>query len=234
MTNERNRILHVLAMRCASAILVLVAVLLTGCGGSVPAMTQGVTPDDWEENLLAFRQDKDRQWAVAVDSPIHPSDKADFQGLEYYAPDPAYRVVGPMQVHASPESFTILTTTGKTRQAERYGMIRFVLHGKELTLQVYKLLDSPAETLVEALFLPFTDETSGVETYPAGRYVKFEEAGDDRYILDFNQAHNPHCAYGMPEMYACPVTPGENRLAIRIAAGEKGYKRQAGQGSTTP
>ncbi len=230
MTNERNRIRLCLTTLCAGVL--LGCMLLTGCGGSVTAMTQGVTPDDWEDDLLAFRQDKDRRWAVAVDSPIHPSDRAEFQGLQYFAPDPAYRVVGPIQVHSSPESFTILTTTGKTRQAERYGVIRFVLNENELTLQVYKLLDSPATTLVEALFLPFTDETTGVETYPAGRYVKFEETGDGRYILDFNQAHNPHCAYGMPEKYACPVTPGENRLAIRIEAGEKGYKRYAAEGRT--
>ena len=96
MTNERCRIPRGIVMLCAGV--VLVPMLLTGCGGSAPAMTQGVPPDGWEDDLLAFRQDKDRRWAVAVDSPIHPSDKTEFQGLQYFAPDPAYRVVGPIQV----------------------------------------------------------------------------------------------------------------------------------------
>jgi len=178
--------------------------------------------------LQAAREEKDHRWAMTEDSPIHPDDRPGFKGLDYFPPDPAYRFAGPIQVYPNPERFTILTTTGQPRPAERYGKVRFVFQGKTYTLQVYRLLDSEAPSPVQALFLPFTDKTSGIETYPAGRYVDFQPAGDGLYLLDFNLAHNPYCAYGMPEKYACPVTPPENHLPIRIEAGEKGYRHHGG------
>lgn len=187
-------------------------------------MEAAPVPGGWEEEIRATRAERDLSFATSEDTPIHPDDRGTFQGLDYFAPDPAYRLVGPLYLHAEPEQFTILSTTGKERPAERYGELRFTLGGEHLTLQVYRLLDGPVTTAAEALFLPFTDRTSGIESYPAGRYVNLQEDGDGRYILDFNQAYNPLCAYGMPEKYACPVTPSENRLPVRIEAGEKGYR----------
>jgi hypothetical protein len=69
-------------------------------------------------------------------------------------------------------------------------------------------------------FLPFRDSTSGGETYGAGRYVELEEEGGG-FVLDFNYAYNPFCAYA--PHWACPVPPAENTLAVAIAAGEKIY-----------
>lgn len=197
-----------------------------GCAGTADGEMSAVpVPAGWEQNLLSFRGDKDRDFAAAPDTPLHPDDRAGFTGLAYFPPDPGYRFVGPIHLHASPERFTILSTTGKSRPAERYGELRFTRNGRHLVLQVYRLLDSTAPTPVQALFVPFTDKTSGVETYPAGRYVDLKETADGGYVLDFNRAFNPLCAYGMPERYACPVTPAENRLKVRIEAGEKGYRK---------
>ena len=118
-----------------------------------------------------------------------------------------------------------ITTTGKERPCEKYGRVRFEMDGKLLELQVYRLMDirRPVDPADE-FFLPFRDATSGVETYPAGRYVSLVPTGDGTYVLDFNRAHNPLCAYGRPEKYVCPVTPRENRLPVRIEAGERGYR----------
>jgi uncharacterized protein (DUF1684 family) len=201
-------------------------IVLQGCtGGGSGEMVAEPVPAGWEEDLLAFRGEKDREYATAPDTPVHPDDRAGFRGLDYFPPEPGYRLTGPIHRHRNPEKFTILSTTGKSRPAERYGEIRFRIHGKRQVLQVYRLLDSRAPDTVEALFLPFTDGTSGMESYPAGRYVNLQEAGADRYILDFNRAYNPLCAYGMPERYTCPVTPSENRLNVRVLAGEKGYRK---------
>ncbi len=199
---------------------------LHGCSGK-PAgeMVVEPLPAGWEENLVSYRTDKDADYASAADTPLHPDDRAGFSGLDYFPPNPSYRLAGPLHIHETPEQFTILTSTGKSRPAERYGELRFSLEGEHLVLQVYRLLDSQAPTPVQALFVPFTDRTSGVESYPAGRYVDLKEIGDGRYVLDFNRAFNPLCAYGMPERYACPVTPVENRLKIRVEAGEQGYRR---------
>jgi len=212
----------------AALLLAAIVVLMVpaGCSGDRGGeMVVEPAPAGWEENLLAFRTDKDERYASAPDTPVHPDDRAGFGGLAYFPPDPAYRLVGPLHLHETQEQFTILSTTGKSRPAERYGEFRFRIQGTHLALQVYRLLDSKAPTPVQALFVPFTDKTSGVESYPAGRYIDLKETEDGRYLLDFNQAFNPLCAYGMPEEYACPVTPAENRLKVRVEAGEKGYRK---------
>src|SRR5207249_11236273 len=86
-------------------------------------------------------------------------------------------------------------------------------------LPIYKSAEDPYS---RSLFIPFSDETSGRETYAAGRYLDLEEQGGDDYELDFNMACNPYCAYS--EEYTCPLPPAENKLSVRILAGEKNYK----------
>ena len=68
-------------------------------------------------------------------------------------------------------------------------------------------------------FLPFVDSLAGKETYPAGRYLDPEALPGNRFLVDFNLAYNPYCAYN--EMWSCPITPAENRLKVPIRAGEK-------------
>ena len=76
------------------------------------------------------------------------------------------------------------------------------------------------------LFLPFTDATTGVETYESGRYIDLEinDIKDNLVIIDFNKAYNPYCAYTTG--YNCPIPPAENDLHIAITAGEKAYGKK--------
>ena len=69
------------------------------------------------------------------------------------------------------------------------------------------------------LFVPFVDATSGSETYGAGRYLDLEPEDDGTYTLDFNLAYHPSCVYD--PKFSCPLTPSENRLPVRIEAGER-------------
>ena len=71
----------------------------------------------------------------------------------------------------------------------------------------------------DRLFVPFTDLTSGSETYPAGRYLDLDRNRTGIYIIDFNRAYNPYCYYN--PTYDCPYPPRENRLRVPIRAGEK-------------
>jgi uncharacterized protein len=71
----------------------------------------------------------------------------------------------------------------------------------------------------DRLFVPFTDLTSGTETYPAGRYLDLDRTRTGIYIIDFNRAYNPYCYYN--PTYDCPYPPRENRLRVPIRAGEK-------------
>ena len=73
--------------------------------------------------------------------------------------------------------------------------------------------------------MPFRDATSGKESYGAGRYLDLEaetdRTADGLWILDFNEAYNPWCAYS--KNYVCPFTPPENWLTVPVRAGEKQY-----------
>ena len=71
------------------------------------------------------------------------------------------------------------------------------------------------------LFYIFRDLTTGKETYPAGRFLYSDGPKDGHVVLDFNKAYNPPCAF--TEFATCPLPPKENRLAVRIEAGEKKY-----------
>ena len=101
-----------------------------------------------------------------------------------------------------------------------FGNAIFSLLGRESTLALYWL-----EGYGGGVFLSFTDETSGAETYAAGRYlldtVKGADLGtvDGRLVLDFNFAFNPSCA--CDSRWACPLAPPENRLPFAVRAGER-------------
>jgi uncharacterized protein (DUF1684 family) len=208
--------------RLTTVVLVSV-VTLSGCGGGDGALMVPVPPpSSWEMNLLADRAAKDRNYVADPETPILPEDREGFTGLDYWPPDPAYRLVGRVQIYDSPERFEIPTTTGKLRPCEKYGHVDFNLDGTRMSLQVYRLLDGPLGD--DSLFLPFADGTTGKETYPAGRYIDLDGEPGGLYVLDFNRAYNPLCAYGAPERFVCPATPPENKLPVRIESGERGFK----------
>lgn len=180
------------------------------------------TPPRWDEQIEAFRESKDEQFRTALDSPLSPEQRESFPGLDYYEPDPELYFVGPINFLPEPEPLQMITTAGQPRPCERVGWIEFAVAGEPVQLQVYRMTDNPQAA--EDFFLPFQDATTGEETYPAGRYVELSGPPGGPFVLDFNTAYNPYCAYGHPERFACPVTPKDNRLEVRIAAGERGYE----------
>ena len=196
-------------------------------------------PHGWEPALADARRVKDDFFRRSPESPLLPEDLPTFDGLEYWAPDSHLYYLGPIHVHAEPEQFQMPTTSGGARPCERFGWIEFPVDGLPQRLEVYRLLDMGQGPTVASLLLPFADLTTGKETYPAGRYVDLEgpegeipigRGADGKplahgpYVLDFNRAYNPSCAYGAPERFACPTTPPANRLRVAIHAGERGFK----------
>jgi uncharacterized protein (DUF1684 family) len=220
--------------------LAALSTLLAACDASGPcSMVSILPPAHWEAGLEADRAAKDEAYRASPDTPLLPADVESFAGLDYWPPDASYYFAGPIRVYAQKEQFQIVTTSGKQRPCEKFGWIEFPIDGSSHKLQVYRLLDLGVGMDEESLMLPFTDVTSGKETYPAGRYVdlvgppggiRITPASDGRpiavgpYVLDFNRAYNPSCAYGAPERFACPVAPKANRLGIRVEAGERGFK----------
>lgn len=205
----------------------LLALCFAACAGD-GAMQNAPVPPGWAESIARDRAEKDRLFRESKDTPILPEDLPAFRGLDHWPVDPKLHFVGPIEVNDRLERFTIPTTAGALRPCERYGRVRFELGGRDLSLDVYRLLDGPARPGEESFFLPFTDGTTGTETYPAGRFVDLEGPRGGPYVMDFNRAYNPLCAYGAPARFACPVTPKENRLPIRVEAGERGFKRTPG------
>jgi len=68
--------------------------------------------------------------------------------------------------------------------------------------------------------LIFADRTSGHESYSAARFLYAKNPGaKGTTVVDFNLAYNPPCAF--TSFSTCPTPPAENRLDLRIEAGEK-------------
>ena len=106
-----------------------------------------------------------------------------------------------------------------------YGIIHFTINDTAVTLNVYQSQDLMASSQYkDHLFIPFTDATSGQETYESGRYIDLEikDITNDKVMIDFNKAYNPYCAY-VSGKFNCPIPPAENRLAVAITAGEKSF-----------
>lgn len=137
-----------------------------------------------------------------------------FHGLEYYPAHEAYRVTA--QFVPEPKRIPILNVLGQTEESECPGYAVFHLAGKEYRL--YPILEDPG---AKELFYIFKDQTSGKETYGAGRFLYSAMPQDGTVVLDFNKACNPPCSF---TPYAtCPLPPPENRLTARVEAGEKKY-----------
>ena len=142
----------------------------------------------------------------------------DFTGLPYFPVDPSLRfeeLVLEPYLGAEPTAFQIPTSDGQLRPARRAGSFTFEREGAPRRLTAYALEGGGSDSL----FVPFLDATSARETYGAGRYLDLEPEPDGTYSLDFNLAYHPYCVYD--EGYSCPLTPAENRLPIRIEAGER-------------
>jgi len=175
-------------------------------------------PLDYPEAIEAFRAEKDAFFKSAPGSPIPVAEREAFTGLPYYSVDPALRFEGlSLEPYAGdePSNFQIPTSDGKLRPAHRAGILAFELGGQLLRLTAYTF-DGGDE---ESLFVPFLDPSSGTETYGAGRYLDLDPEDDGTYTLDFNVAYHPSCVYD--PRFSCPLTPTENRLPVRIEAGER-------------
>ena len=139
-----------------------------------------------------------------------------FHALEYYPLSDQWRITA--RFVAEPRKIPILNVLGQTEQSECPGYAAFRVNGQELRL--YPILEEPG---AKQLFYIFRDQTSGKETYGAGRFLYSDLPKDGQVVLDFNKAYNPPCAF--TDYATCPLPPKENHLPLRVDAGEKKYGR---------
>jgi uncharacterized protein len=192
-------------------------------GNSAPAAVPDtarapqLSDKQWQRQIEAARLEKDRDLKLAENSPMPPPERASFKGLQYFPIDTSYRVTGRLKRFNKEEPFKMLTSTGEKDDYVRYGSVEFTIAGTPCTLDVFKSANDKSGRL----FIPFRDATSGKESYGAGRYIEIVEDGGDSYVLDFNLAYNPYCAYNTN--YSCPIPPAQNSLKVAVRAGEKTY-----------
>ena len=170
---------------------------------------------DYVGRLSATRAAKDASF-MRSGSPVPESRRAELLPLSYYPIEAAYAV--PARLRPSPDNpvMMMVTSTGTQEEMRRVGQLEFTLRGEPLKLTAFAPVTSPN---VDRLFVPFSDLTSGDETYQTGRYLDLDRTGTGLYLIDFNLAYNPYCYFS--PTYICPVPTQENRLPVRIEAGER-------------
>ena len=141
---------------------------------------------------------------------------AEFKGLRYFPVDLAYRLVLPFKPNPRPDTMVIISTRGNQRRAVVAGWFEFKLRGRKCRLEATRLLEPGVGENDFSIF--FRDATTGKDTYGVGRYVEPTRQADGRYVLDFNNAYNPACAFS--DYYNCPIPPRGNTLAVAIRVGE--------------
>ena len=160
-----------------------------------------------------FRADKDDYLRDDPDSPLYSEA---FTGLSYYPEAEAYAVSASFEPLQERDIVYLTTNVGDEQPYVRAGRASFTLGGERCTLTLFR---PTFETENTRLFVPFTDATSGSETYGAGRYLEAPLLPDGQVLLDFNYAYSPFCAYS--DRFRCPLPPAENRLPVPVYAGEK-------------
>jgi uncharacterized protein (DUF1684 family) len=179
------------------------------CGHQPPG-----DPQDFAAKLAADRAAKDAAF-LASDDPVPKSRHVQFLPLAYFPIDPGYSVPAVFTPSDDPTIIEMPTSTGTTRKMRRGGTLEFTLKGQPLKLTaLLEVGDDPSH-----LFVPFSDLTSGTETYAAGRFMDLHRNGIGIYEIDFNRAYIPYCYYS--PTYECPYPPPENRLTIPVRAGER-------------
>lgn len=139
---------------------------------------------------------------------------ADFKGIEMFPIDRKWRVVAHLEESSIGKTIAIPNVLGQISEDPCPGSLVFELEGKTFRLDPIGKPDD------ESWFLIFADETSGIETYGAGRFLSIDAADvNGTTFIDFNKAYNPPCVFS--EFATCPLPPTQNRLSIRIEAGEK-------------
>jgi uncharacterized protein (DUF1684 family) len=184
--------------------------------GDLEAREARVAPTHVEVGRFRLRLSHQRFPAIIVFDSRSPH-FSKYKGLSYFPVDLRFRYELPLTPNPEPDTAVIASTRGNLRRAARVGWFDFQVGGTACRLEVVRLLEPGVGE--RDLGIYFRDATSGKETYPLGRYVEVEPLPDGRYVLDFNAAYNPACAFS--DHYNCPIPPRANRLKVAIRAGER-------------
>jgi uncharacterized protein (DUF1684 family) len=142
-------------------------------------------------------------------------ERSAFPGRLWYPIDPAWRVTASFAAHDPPLALSVPNVQGEVNQERAVGKVVFAISGTSCSLEA--LTEDEGE-----LFLIFADPTNGDTTYPSGRFLYTAAPSEGSVVLDFNRAYSPPCAF--TPFATCPLPPSENRLAVRVEAGEMDHQ----------
>jgi len=169
-----------------------------------------------------FQKELNSEYADAETSPLMAEDLAVFKTLDFYPINEKFFVTAKFIRTADEKPFEMKTSTDRKPLYLKFGEAHFMIDGKSFKLNIYKNIElSKKEEYKDYLFLPFSDLTSGNESYIGGKYSDMKTPKGETIVIDFNTSYNPYCAYN--HKYSCPKVPLENDLSIEIKAGVKKF-----------
>ena len=172
--------------------------------------------------VAKFQKELNAEYATAKTSPLTLEDLAEFKTLDFYPASETFFVVAKLVRTQKEKPFEMETSTDRKPLYVKYGELYFEINGQDFKLNVYKNIElSKKKDYKDYLFLPFSDLTSGKESYIGGKYIDVKIPKGDTIVIDFNTSYNPYCAYN--SKYSCPKVPLENDLEIEIKAGVKKF-----------
>ena len=201
----------------------LLALVAAGCarGGGKETPVLPAKPEEANAATVSmwrsqYEQHKE-QWRETFrgdNSPLPEAERENAAGPSFYVYAPEWRLVGDLERFKGAEQkfVQMAATRGKTQDYLVYGRVPVTSGADTVKLVVYRPLEHP-----DQFFIPFFDKSNGDETYGGGRYVHLDSLDTHKFILDFNNAYNPYCAYDTT--WICPLPPPENRLPFAVRAG---------------
>jgi uncharacterized protein (DUF1684 family) len=171
---------------------------------------------EYFKKIQEIRNEINKGFKEDADSPLTFEERSKFTELDFFPVDEKYKFICSITAESEiVEDVQLETSKGDMRLFIKCGKLEFKLKDSTCQLRVFKVKDQ------DYYFTPFMDSTNGNETYSGGRYVTLEKLDNNKFVLDFNLAYNPSCAYS--HEYNCVLVPFENRLSIPIEAGVKKF-----------
>ena len=178
--------------------------------------------DDQGAEYREFWLKTEKEYKNPDESPLSVTERAYFDSIPRYPYNQDYRVEAIWEERKYEKPFKIESTGPRRSTYKKVAVLHFVLGSDSLQLSAYQNLELMRNPVYkEYIFIPFTDDSNGFETYGGGRYIDFTfpKENSGKVILDFNKAYNPYCAYS--DAFSCPIPPKENNLKVKVLAGAK-------------
>ena len=173
-------------------------------------------PAAWRAAVEEERRARDALY-LGPDTPLSPERRAEFKGLRWFPISEDWRVEARLRRHPVPRPAALASSGEDALRMDEVGVLELSLQGVACRLLAFS--PAPGESDEDFVLVPFRDGTSGKETYGGGRYLDLEPDASGVHEVDLNRAYHPYCAHD--DAWSCTLPPPENRLPVRVEAGER-------------